>query len=1166
MKKSSAKIIFFSAFNIIVYVACLIIGAKFFFPIILSYINPYLSNFIEYKKISLKILPYPAVEIIDARSTFSKNISIKVNKIDAFLYLPGLIYKKPFNIIAYNGSIKILFLNKKGPKKKLSLSNIAIGFMKLNSFKIEYPFHKRNIILKINNLNSELIDNTLNIDGTFSSNFVKEVYLKGVISKSTNNIDLTFNDLYLKNISYLLPTTDYIPKKISGILTGNINLLIKDKKIKGDVHIKSTEIVWNKKIKDLDIKLKTYFEPKKRNINIDITKFRTVYPYISIIGKIRHINKNTEININAKKINITEVREFYKNLSIKNKLANKIFFIVTSGYLFDSSFKLTKNRKKIKWGLNGSCKEVNIKIPHMNLSLKKLDGNLTIKNNILLCKVKKGYYRHSMLNNGYLSLGLNHNLSPFNIKTRVKFDLRDLNYLLNNLPIPQNIILNLKKIHINQGVCDALFTIDKTDKYLWNIDISNLKANGYLKDAKQTPFNISTKYFTLNKNFLKLKTLNVHFKSTKINAPTFYIDFQKKYLNINFSNSIILCEETKKILGIFIKNLLYNLKIQGTIYVNKGLIKYNYSNNKFITYSFKGHIENVNFYSLDLKKIIKVKHSVQTDIKLSNGDFFLDSECFNLINSQVLLLNSNINLKELTVDGHLLNPKNIQAKLSGYISQSIKEILKEKISTLHYLSLKENLHIQSMEIYISPNKYIYLQLSSNINGVFVKINMKLAKEISGDVVLNYNDTCSKIEFIRVQDSLKLRFHGKISKDVIDRILVKNEYIKGNVEGNCLLHIVYNPLFIKNFKGFLNIYKVKVKHLYNLSVNNISIKSIKNSIKIKKSSIKIFNNELHINGIITLTRNMNYLILNLTSEKLLLDPIINILKKTNSKKSDVNLKGKVNINFTEVLYSDKIFKHVSGTIVINNGFKSLDIKKSYLCGVPIKMYLVNKDKYTKLKLELIKNSLPVETFFQCMQNTREHTITGTSSIQLELKAKVQKGSNFIKTLNGNFNFISKKGRIYRFSVISKILYLINSTEMLFGNIPDLKRKGFVYNIFKARGNIKNGVLFLKDSYINGANMELAFHGKIDLSTKKIDIIVLFAPLKTIDRIVKKIPILRNITGGNLVVIPFQVKGTLDSPFLIPLSPKAVGSEVLGILKNTLKLPYKLIQPLMPGTKK
>jgi len=91
----------------------------------------------------------------------------------------------------------------------------------------------------------------------------------------------------------------------------------------------------------------------------------------------------------------------------------------------------------------------------------------------------------------------------------------------------------------------------------------------------------------------------------------------------------------------------------------------------------------------------------------------------------------------------------------------------------------------------------------------------------------------------------------------------------------------------------------------------------------------------------------------------------------------------------------------------------------------------------------------------------------------------------------------------------------------------------------------------------------FHGKINIKTNHVDMFIFFAPLKTVDRLIKKIPILSTITGGNLIVIPFHVTGTIQDPRIIPLSPKAIGSEIFSILKNTFRLPFKIFQPVKPN---
>jgi hypothetical protein len=83
-------------------------------------------------------------------------------------------------------------------------------------------------------------------------------------------------------------------------------------------------------------------------------------------------------------------------------------------------------------------------------------------------------------------------------------------------------------------------------------------------------------------------------------------------------------------------------------------------------------------------------------------------------------------------------------------------------------------------------------------------------------------------------------------------------------------------------------------------------------------------------------------------------------------------------------------------------------------------------------------------------------------------------------------------------------------------------------------------------------------------KEMDLIVLVAPFKTVDRIVDIIPLVGHVLGGKLISIPFRAKGALQDPDVIPLSPTAAGTEVLGILERALKLPITIIQPVFSGS--
>ena len=151
------------------------------------------------------------------------------------------------------------------------------------------------------------------------------------------------------------------------------------------------------------------------------------------------------------------------------------------------------------------------------------------------------------------------------------------------------------------------------------------------------------------------------------------------------------------------------------------------------------------------------------------------------------------------------------------------------------------------------------------------------------------------------------------------------------------------------------------------------------------------------------------------------------------------------------------------------------------------------------------------------------------------------------------------------MLAKIFALLNVTEIYRGEVPDLMGKGFAYNSIAAKGVFQKGKLIIKDTSIDSPSMGIAIEGDINLIKKKVDLVVLVAPFKTVDRIIKHIPLVGTIMGGTLISIPFRAIGDLSDPDVIPLSPTAVGSGLLGILERTLKLPITIIQPVLPSSK-
>jgi len=201
---------------------------------------------------------------------------------------------------------------------------------------------------------------------------------------------------------------------------------------------------------------------------------------------------------------------------------------------------------------------------------------------------------------------------------------------------------------------------------------------------------------------------------------------------------------------------------------------------------------------------------------------------------------------------------------------------------------------------------------------------------------------------------------------------------------------------------------------------------------------------------------------------------------------------------------------------------------------------------------------------CLTNQKS-IITGTFDFHNTVTAKGTK-EGFMRSLNGKFDFAAKNGRFYKAVTFAKILSIVNVTGIFQGGIAELFREGFPYTSLIINGDIKNGKIVLKTMKMDAPSMKLAGTGTIDLAKEKIDVKILVAPLKTVDSILGKIPIIREITGKSLISVPVRVKGDLNNPEVSHLPLSDVGTGLLDIIKSAVTLPVRIIEPLIPDKKK
>jgi uncharacterized protein YhdP len=170
---------------------------------------------------------------------------------------------------------------------------------------------------------------------------------------------------------------------------------------------------------------------------------------------------------------------------------------------------------------------------------------------------------------------------------------------------------------------------------------------------------------------------------------------------------------------------------------------------------------------------------------------------------------------------------------------------------------------------------------------------------------------------------------------------------------------------------------------------------------------------------------------------------------------------------------------------------------------------------------------------------------------------------LQSLHGNLDFYAENGRIHRLDVLARIFAVSNVAHVFKGKLPGLASEGFEYNYWKLNGTLQNGQMVINEMILDGTVVKITSEGSFNLHDRTLDLTVLVAPLKTVNRIVNKLPLFRNIMGGVLIAIPVAVRGHINNPQVLPLSPGAIGSRLVDIMKRTVKAPVKMIDSVRPA---
>jgi hypothetical protein len=1179
-----------------------------------------LDSDIDIKAISWHWFPLPHLVLIDALLN-NEQLETKVPEILLFPDWLGLFRGKPgiSRVVLDNPNINLKSLAPFAGKESRLPSPLSVTLViKNGSLALDPEGVFPGLLHNTNCLNFSNIEAKIDIEPdrvdaylACTSIYARSLEAKGYFIPSKRSYELWIDCQEFKPHKILLASLKKSPVKlldsdvnIKAAITGTGLDDIKAS-VKGDfpcLKIKShdKEMLFSCSYIDLN------FEKKGRQLHVSVNALELTDPRLNLSGMIekRQVALTDEalwhIDLKAKEVDLSEVRKKVLALFDRHKVADQICNIVLGGKAKEARFYFEGPvpcfQKLEAMTITADVNEALIHIPNVDLDLKEASGQIEIKNGILTGQNLSARLDDSLGSNGSLALGLVGKDKVFKLDLNLDADLLNLPALLQRLIDHQGFRDELAKFsNVHGKTSGRLILGDSLKDISVRVEVSSI--NGTANYQRITwPIKIKKGQLQVLPDEVNWSNIqgvvgpqSIHETKGAVRwKDDVFLDITR--LNASLDSGPLFTELKRypRLRKVLSKVLL---SIDGPLEVKDAWLKGPVRKSRKWEYSITADTKRLDFHSRLLPGPSSIEQvSVQADqenVRISRCEMRLSDQKMNL----------NGDLKHRNWQGW-----QGWLELSGTAKEGISQWIKAKgwIPTLYFPRTPCTLNY--LKVAWDPKRTdVKGEIISDLeNKKATKVKLDLSsgpKEFSiKDLTIttpgekaNFSLNLQKIP----RENLLLNWEGCLKGDILDKILEENKLLSGYIMGSCNLSCLLEDPSSVRLKG-----PIKASELNwhwgvtePIAVKYANLAGHNSWTDIEKLSLRINGESVMSKGRASFSKHTIDLDLDLKSDSLSWENLSRLLKTFKGKypspdltptpkspNSSRFLTGKVNFELDRFKYTsrkkapgpdadrkatDFVWHPLTGHVKLLPQEKmSISVSSGVICGLNttgtwrsgpgpgLKILSISTDHDEKLLFQKVLSCLGFE------QNILEGPFVFNAYLE-GTSDNWQRGTVELRSANG---------KIRRMTLLSKIFSVLNVIDLFSKNVlPGLLTKGFPFSQMDIKGNIKDNNLIIDHAIIKGEGLNLFGSGKIDLDDMDSDMIILVAPLKTIDTIVSKVPLLGKAVGGKdaaIVAFPVKINGQIKDPKVTVLSPDAVSGAMIDLIKNTLMLPFHILSPIFP----
>ena len=172
------------------------------------------------------------------------------------------------------------------------------------------------------------------------------------------------------------------------------------------------------------------------------------------------------------------------------------------------------------------------------------------------------------------------------------------------------------------------------------------------------------------------------------------------------------------------------------------------------------------------------------------------------------------------------------------------------------------------------------------------------------------------------------------------------------------------------------------------------------------------------------------------------------------------------------------------------------------------------------------------------------------------------SDLPRAVRGPLKFRAEKGRIGKATVLTRVLGVLNATDVFAGKSGTRVGEAIAYDSITVDGEIGDGNVAIREAALKAPTIAMVASGTAGYLDQALDLMVLSHPLTTVDTVVQAVPVVRHILGRDFLAVGVKVTGTIGDPKVSVTPGRDVGKGLVGILERTVTLPVKVFDPASP----